>query len=386
VPAERPVPIAVAPPTALAQTKLETKPDWSELRAKLDRATVTGFVMVDREVTIFPTQDVTKPSSAIHGGAYVTVLEDDGPAIRVRTGMEKTGLAELDPVYDLEGFISRAALVPVLARAIVKDNPDGTGFVLREGLELSFGDRIAPANLLLAKLPLELSASDITLGFALPDKAAELAKLDGAELGCARGEHQATRIDDPATLRKERMDAWRREHPNAGLFESPYSFAGGRGYNEDPCRIAGKYDFEEHADRKDADLKVGGANLGKASAANLDHIEVRRGKGSDVLVTFSEPRAIVRALTNESVLAWGGGGAGMGGLGGKPPKVWAVQGPAIAWYADGTKAGNHVAQHRPTKMRGAHEVNGRMCYRVMHVAVEICHDKADLKEIDDTRW
>ncbi|HEY2365762.1 MAG TPA: hypothetical protein VGH87_05215, partial [Polyangiaceae bacterium] len=190
------------------------QPDWSGLRAKLQSAKVAGFAMVDRAVVLSPTKEVMKPRERVSGGVYVTVIEDDGPAIRVRTAVQSAGLAEIDPAYDLEGVVPRGALVPVVARPIVKDNPDGTGFVWRDGLELAFGDRIAPAKGLLAKLATDLSPDDVTLGFTLALTAPTLAPASGTLLGCTRGEG-GTRVDDPDTLRQERVAEWRSQHPGA---------------------------------------------------------------------------------------------------------------------------------------------------------------------------
>lgn len=382
-PATIPVTLAVPVP-ASAAAKAAPKPDWASLRAALDRSKVTGFALVDRRVMLSPTKDVAKAGDKPSGAAYVTVLEDLGGAIRVRTKIDDKGaLGELLPAYDLEGFVPRGALVPVLAHPVVKDLPDGTGYVLREGLELALGERIAPANLLLAKLPAELAPGDVTLGFGLVDAEPALAKLDGPVLGCAR-DGRSTRVDTPEALRKARDEQWRREHPSASVFDGPLGFAGRGYYDDDACRLVGVYDQEDDRDRKDAELKVGAASLGPASKTHLERVEARRASASEVLVTFTQPRALVRARTSESVLASrGGGGAGM--LGGQPPKVWAVRGAAVAWYADGTRAGVHKGK-QPTKMRGAHEANGRMCYRVPHVTTELCHDKADLIEVDDAGW
>jgi hypothetical protein len=356
--------------------------DVSALRASLEHDKLSGLALLAADAKLTPKRDAPDDARVpARVRAYVTILEDLGPVLRVKTALGRVPLAQVDDAYDLEVFVRRASLAPVLTHSIVKDESDGTGFVLLEGLEVALGERIAPLGVL-AKVPVALTVKDVGLSFQLEATKPELTKATGPRLGCKSKYHEGTRVTDHKTLEDEAKQEWLDAHPNRGgglLFDS-YEMQMQYNVDQFPCRLQ-TLDTTFDPDRRDAPLVVGGVTIGNASEAREQALDTRRTRDGRALVTLDFGRAIVRATTSDTALLAGGRGSGAVAFGGKRPMIWQVSGNAPAYFPDGTRAGTHVGL--ATLLRSSTEIDGRVCTSRPYLTVQICHDKADLKEVED---
>jgi hypothetical protein len=371
---------AVVEPATLPT--VPAKFDVAALRASLEKEKLSGLALLGPDAKLTPKRDAPVDGRVRAGArAYVTILEDLGPVLRVKTGLAHVPLAQVDDEYDLEVFVKRASLAPVLTHSIVKDESDGTGVVLLEGLEIALGEHIAPLGVL-AKVPVALTVKDVGLSFQLEATRPELAKATGPRIGCKSKYHEDTRVTDHKTLEDEARQEWIDAHPNRGPFDTMETY-GMRGMDRFPCRLFQTLDTTFNPDRRDAPLVVGGVTIGKASEAREQSLDTRRStRDGHALVTLDFGRAIVRATTSDAALLEGGGAmGGLGMMGGKRPMIWQVSGDAPAYFPDGTRAGTHVG--RAMLLRASEEIDGRICISRPYLTVRICHDKADLKEVED---
>jgi hypothetical protein len=405
----------------------------SELRARLERGPVSGFAMVAQNVFLAPSAEEARklPTStpnrwgASHRaeirivvrsggderpleyeeplGHYraVRVVEDLGDVLKIRTGLGAAALAPVDASYDVEVFVRRSALQPVLRTAKVDEYADGTAFVLHEGLVLSLDQgRIRPEDAALRPLPVALGEGDMALGFGLEKSRRELAAIWGGEdMGCdwvrkgARGRGASTgpvaQADElppePVDVALESFVAptsvLRRDRDTADVsFSSPTADGFSPTAVRWPCSFVSRVDHPPVRPEAQA-LAVGGLPFVPASEFDGAPVAVRKAKDkSDVLVQVARARALVRVLAREGALR----PRGMSAAVGRPTrevKVFEVTGDAAAYFPDGRPAGRHTGP--PLRLRDASEVGARVCAPRWNLAVPLCHDRKDLREVID---
>lgn len=396
-----------------------------ELLARLAKEKLAGFVVADPRAMYFPTASAARASTAALqpepepdpeatppkpkpkaksqrpkiapyvSGVGLTVLEDLGDVVRVSTkGVDD--LWEVDRRFELEVFVRRAALMPVLRAPRKESFADGTAVLLREGVviePLRTGAR--PASGILWKvLAGPIPAADVALSFQPP---AEKVWIDpappaiaSAELGCER--HLAER--DKLRIRIEERSAMiaKQAQEEEAKYGRPRGI--GLGYGGDQwafrCTLGGG-DSSVYAGVENAALLVDGRELGRASDAPLDGCSgsVRTlavaGEKDAALVSISLGRAEVRARTStKSLIESGGCGAGYGFAGRARPMVKAVRRKAVAYFPDGAQAGVHTSSETKLGELGAvSEVDGRTCVKPSYLSVALCFDAADLVDVKD---
>jgi hypothetical protein len=356
----------VEPPVAQELPKHEA--DYAALQKTLATSKLAGFALVDHG-KLSQTETDAKVPHGVRG--YVAIVEDRGAVVRVRTNVAKVHLAEVDESYDVEAFVARAALSPVLAHPIIKEGKDGSGVVLREGLEVVLGPKsIVPHEKWLVSFPVAIAPSDVALSFAIAEPNAALSRPSAPAVGCLRTK-SGIHVGAPADLVNEAQAEWRAANPTKSRMDFDLE-TGGYRHATFPCSLA-----------EDAPLSVLGIATTKQRYVESEvTLATRAGEGR-VLVTMDLERATVRASASDGALGSGGGGrGGLGSLGGSQrPRIWQASGEIPAYFPDGTRAGTHVG--RATKLRGGKEVAGRICVDRMFLAVQICHDKKDLEEVED---
>jgi hypothetical protein len=408
-------PLADPPPRAVLTTTTATAAPTVEepevdpeiaaalaaVRARLGREKLSGFVMVPGDVLLFPSEADARsaPASAKgraerrreyrlrghrEGDPYaLRVVADLGDVVHVSSGLGTRALATIDYRYELELYVPRRALVPVLARPKLRTFDDGSGFVLYEGLALDLQKSVRPAHALLAALPHELGAGDVALSFALADPLELGAEPLGARMACeyVRGSWNEeggarSRVAEAATLAAEAEERARADAAARGERYDPFRTWHGMG-RQPTCRVASE------PPGRDAPLSMNGVAFARASQVEADPCseghEVHRGRDG-LLADIQLGRAFVRVGVDESGLH-ATGGCGAGSLGGKRPLVWAAAGEVPAFFPDGRAAGKHVGTK--TLLRRPTEIDGRLCLALPYLSVPICHDRDRLVEVED---
>lgn len=379
---------------------------FSELRARFSKDPLRGFAIAGEDTVFFPTVEAARGAAAppdpsppgratrrrLGRGGAVRVLEDLGDVVRVSTGLATDRLHEdeVDDRFELDLWLRREALLPVLREPHVEGFDDGTAFVLHEGAVIGLdAGRLRPAHRVLAALPVEIGEADVGLSFELAAERAKLPAATGAVLACDResaGDDQVRiRVDDARVFRDEELV---RARSASGGGIGLGAMGGGFGWRPPGCSLAGRLDAQGTAGLVDAPLLVGGAKLGRASqvasASCPEAMVARRGLlDGEALVEVALSRADLRVSTKIAALIESGGcGAGSGF--GNRPKVLEAAGELPVTFADGRPAGKHVG--RGTKLREATDIGGRACIALGYVSVPICFEKASLREVEDRGW
>jgi hypothetical protein len=224
---------SLAPSGSVAPPASVPKVDNGPLLSRLAAEHLSGFALVSSKVKVaksaptLSSDDTTTP--AIPSG-YVRIVEDLGPVLRISTGLPDTarsdGFEQIDDDWAIDGFISRQALVPVLASAKMEQFSDGTGVLLREGLplDLSTGN-VRPLVSGFPDLPIRVSPDDAHLSFSRPATASRFSSPIGGEPQTCKltydhsSDSAATTVRDRADVVKERIAERGKDHPSGSLFD-----------------------------------------------------------------------------------------------------------------------------------------------------------------------
>jgi hypothetical protein len=321
-----------------------------------------------------------KRSEPTHGSA-LRVLQDRGAVLKVSTAAT-SGFDTLDKNLELELFVRRDALLPVLARPLRSLEPDGTGAVLLEGtVLLPLATGVRPAGAFAAAYVAAIDADDVKLSFTLGATPLELEPLPGErrgeELGCDRDNVESRR----SLVERDRKERQRRDGGSVELTRDEY----GDDYAH-RCRLSGTHGAS------DAPLLVGDRTLGMASefATRPCVGDVWAVRASDdpaeAFVTFELPRAIVRTRTKTTTLAE----AGVCGVGSSlaPRPFETVKHGAVATFPSGARAGVHQGEVTKFRELGTPVVvtttkPNQRCIQPPYLDEPLCFDPTDIVYVRD---
>lgn len=367
-------PTAQAPSAAPANRPLI---DVAALRAALPSDPVVGFVRLSAGARLFSSRELASTkqpgttklprSSPANAGDTVLVLQDLGTVLRVSTRLGQRSLERTpDPRFEIEAFVAREALLPVLRQPLLKTSADGTGYVLREGLHVARrGERIVPNELGLEGLPASIELIDVGLAFQSVEEGPKLPALEPkSALGCDRDRGVKLRSD----LLRERAEAERLQAEREGRAGPGLFGLGARGYDSFPCSV----------NQNQAPVSVLGQPLSPSlplAGCPTPELEAFRSDGDAVLVAIALPRATLRARASVGALE-ARGGCGMGRLGRRPEPHLVAKPKTAVYFSDGSLAGTLKWELTVTKVGAA----GRVCVQASAVDGGLCFEVADLVE------
>jgi len=393
-------------------------------------ASLSGFVAVAPKTLLHPTAAAAVATASIapvsRVQVYQVVGEVDG-AVRVRTGFAEGDCAAsqgAQPAYEVEGFVSREALVARLREPVLIEHPDGTGVVAWVGTPVRLFDdghaeaideRLAKAlgPIPTAKVALATTAGSSVAWTApavalacdpLPEPVADWHARRRSSRSLARSQ-QADQIasDRMARCLEKRAREPAPKKPPTNLFESLSAAVS--------CETAaaiGGFAAESMMDTSFAyaELPSSQAHVPACSVADegwpkrfallggrdfqdlerLAHAEpeptVHRVQATWVARVSLSCGELRLSVPADAVGRAGRGGLGTGGLGGKSrPILVAPAGSALTWQ-DGTPAGKTLrAVGYPTE--SVTQSGERACVRIHPFATPLCYAISDLKASTD---
>jgi len=367
-----------------------------KLRARLDQESLQGFAMVRvrSEAMFFASADAARRGASRGASARlfegeshrrgfaVRILQDEGEIVRVTTAVPVDEADSFAPRFELELFVRRDALVPVLRAARSNAFQDGSAYVVREGAAVSLaGDKLALAGPIVSHLPLTIEDAEVGLSFELaPGRAALPALAQADEKLACEGWGEGTRLEKQSDLIvKQRI-------------RYPRSLAADRSGTTDPgqhhwppCTLAA----DKGRGNARAALQVGGAHV--AFAAEVLPWEdpcratpmpaARAAKTGHVLIDVPLRRAELRMLAPEQALVGTGGCGTMGSVRGHAGKVLQARRGVPITFQDGKAAGKNVGGY--TVLRDPIDAGDRACLKLMQIDVPLCFERAKLDLVDD---
>jgi hypothetical protein len=405
-------PIADQPPAPVA-IDLEARTEASAVWQRLATDKLSGLALVWADAVFYPTADAARqaaPKRQHEGKVFgtVEVLEDLGDVVKVRTWLSprvREGMQAITS-YDLTLYASRNQLLPVVRETITKRYEDGTGYVLNEGMPLAIDKTVTPLENLPGSLAIEIPHDHIGLSFPLRDTEADKEPLR-EELVCEWPE-EGRYPRDPDDRKARVLSRSEKAREQARERQAKLDQELDRGIDDGWSEGIGDYNagvgfYGAGMDYATCDLApASGLSIGGEHVANAGTVFPPQdcdggirvfgsSKDTDVIVLFSQGRAVLRMSAPKDALEPHAGCAAMGGLarfgrGGKgppppPPKVLALVGKTRAYFPSGEEAGYHM--ERQTKVRDPEERGSRLCIPHANVSVKLCFERADLQEIDD---
>ncbi len=400
-------------PAVNIETEQESKPD--SLWKRLSQDKLEGLAMVRQGAVLYPTaadarkgasgrpdEGTSTPVAAVH------ILADEGDVVEVRTWLSPRVRNDVTPLtdYDLNLYVTREQLVPVLREALSKRFDDGSGYALLAGLPLHIEDEIRPQDPIFGELDVTIEQEHVGLSFPLKRKKTAL-ETPSEELGCdyddRAGGAAKTRIygvkREQERKRAEAIKKLRDSRKNGGLATS--GLIGGSNMGS-MFGVAGSSATCTLVDGNGGDAGKAAGDLQVDGRFFMRPQDVAGNRCFTLMPTYRAPAkgqvlvdlvlgfVSVRVAASEGVLREGGrcgvigglvglGRGGFGSIGHKvvaSKKVLAARGKTKVYFPDGTPAGYHM--RGVTRMKRATRVGKRLCIDHENVSTQLCFDHSDL--------